>query len=75
MRIREAIKNGLISGGICFVLSFAANYFVIPFPKDAVANGIGNGISGLISGFISAFVTVMIITSAKNKKNFENMSQ
>jgi hypothetical protein len=57
------------------VLSFAANYFVIPFPKDMLSNGIGNGISGLISGFISAFVTVMIITSAKNKKNLENLTQ
>lgn len=52
----EALKAGGIGAAIAVVLSFSANYFLVPFPESLMENAVNNGISGLLSGFMSGFM-------------------
>lgn len=65
---KEALKAGMIGSVICFSMSFAANYFVVPFPESGTANALNNGISGLISGFLAGFMGLFMFLKTKQKK-------
>ncbi len=53
---RDALKAGGVGAAIALVLSFSANYFLVPFPESLMQNAVNNGISGLLSGFMSGFM-------------------
>ncbi|MEO1082598.1 MAG: hypothetical protein AAFY29_23805 [Pseudomonadota bacterium] len=55
-RAVEAIKAGIVGGGVGLIMSFLVNYFVLPQPDTLFAIAAGNGISGGISGFMGGFM-------------------
>lgn len=57
---KEAVIAGLIGAAMGMLLSFLANYFLVPFPGGAFENALNNGISGLISGFMSGFMALFM---------------
>jgi len=61
------IKATLVSAVMGFVISFSANYFLIPIPESVAANAIGNGISGFMSGFFG--LAIFLIKDRKTSNN------
>ena len=69
MNMKVTLINSVIGGITGFILSCVFNYFLIPFPKDAMANAINNGVSGLLAGFIATFMGfVMYFKQQKKSK-------
>lgn len=67
--MKEAVKAGIVGGGIGLVISFLVNYFIIPMPETIFANAMGNGISGLISGFMGGFMSLNFYIKKVTKGN------
>lgn len=65
---KELIKSIFPSAIACTVMSFLVNYFLIPMPKNVMANAIGNGVSGLLSGIITAAIVTILLVKTANKE-------
>jgi len=67
IQIGEAVKGGVIGGIACAVVSGLMNYFVIPFPKTLLDNGINHAMSGLFSGLVTGFVGLIVFMTKQSK--------
>ncbi len=61
------VKASLVAGVMGFIMSFLANYFIVPMPESVVVNSIGNGLSGFMSGFFG--LAIFLLKDNKSNKS------
>jgi len=63
----DAIKAGVFGAVMGLIISFLANYYVIPFPETVFSNAMGNGVSGFLSGFMGGFMGLLMYLKQTSK--------
>ncbi len=58
--LKQPVIAGVVGGGMGFIISAVANYYIIPIPGDMAGHAINNGMSGLFSGFMGGFPGVLV---------------